>query len=143
LAIFGKDDAPLAPPASGPRAPADSPASATLIGAKARLTGEIVCEEDLAIHGRVDGKVRGGRKVTIAAGGEVVGEVHAKSAMLAGRLKGLLEATERAELAATAVLEGDVHAPKIVIAEGAVIQGKIDMSGGGRKAAPPSQEAAG
>jgi cytoskeletal protein CcmA (bactofilin family) len=115
----------------------------TLIGAKAKLTGEVTFEEDLVIHGRVDGKVRGGRKVTIAAGGEVLGEVRAKTAVLAGHLKGLLEATERAELTATAVLEGDVLAPKIVIAEGAVIQGKIDMSGGGRKAAPPTQEAAG
>jgi cytoskeletal protein CcmA (bactofilin family) len=143
VAIFGKDDAPLGPAAaSGPR-PAEPIASATLIGAKAKLTGEIVCEEDLAIHGRVDGKVRGARKVSVAAGGEVEGEIHAKSAVLSGRLKGLLEAAERAELTATAVLEGDVRAPKIVIAEGAVIQGKIDMSGGGRKAAPPSQEAAG
>jgi cytoskeletal protein CcmA (bactofilin family) len=115
----------------------------TLVGAKAKLTGEVVCEEDLVVHGRIDGKVRGARKVTVASGGDVEGEIHAKSAVLSGRLKGLLEATERAELTATAVLEGDVRAPKIVIAEGAVIQGKIDMSGGGRQAAPPSQEAAG
>jgi cytoskeletal protein CcmA (bactofilin family) len=43
-------------------------------------------------------------------------------------VRGQIIATERAELAATAVVHGSVQAPKIIIAEGAHLQGNVAMS---------------
>ena len=51
-----------------------------------------------------------------------------KNVVVGGKVRGQVSAGERAELTGTAVVEGGVEAPKIIIAEGAVLQGKVAMS---------------
>ena len=50
-------------------------------------------------------------------------------------MQGLLQADEKAELLASASVQGNVQAPKVIIAEGAQLQGSVAMSA---QAAAPS-----
>jgi cytoskeletal protein CcmA (bactofilin family) len=59
---------------------------------------------------------------------DVRGQVHAREVVVSGRVQGDVHAAERAELKSTCTIEGNVHAPKIVIAEGARLEGKVAMS---------------
>ncbi len=79
------------------------------------------------VNGRLEGKIRVDRKVVVNAGGEVEGDVQAKSVIIGGRVHGQVMATERAELLPTGRVQGNVHAPRIVMAEGAQIQGRVVM----------------
>ena len=45
-----------------------------------------------------------------------------------GRVTGNVHGTERVEIQATGVVEGDVSAPRLVVAEGAVLNGSIHMT---------------
>ena len=132
MAIFGKTDTQGQVSASE-RTPAPTTAnggtSQTVIGPKALFVGEISGEEDVLIQGRLEGNVRVDRRVTVAGSGEVRGDLQARSVTVGGRVHGLIGATERAELLASAVVEGNVSAPKVVIAEGAQLQGSVAMSG--------------
>jgi cytoskeletal protein CcmA (bactofilin family) len=141
--LFGRSDSPRAePPAPDrerERASGTTPPAGTLVGPSARFVGAITGDEDVAVHGRVEGNIDVTRRVTVAASGEVEGDVHARYVVVAGHVRGQIRADERAELLASAAVHGNVHAPKVVIAEGAQLQGNVAMSGG----APPSPEGTG
>ena len=126
MAILGKSD---------PRSTGDSRAAAgeaapasTVIGQGARFVGEISGEDDVVVMGRLEGSVKVAGKATVGPGGEIEGDVHARSVFVQGRVHGQIVGGERAELAATAVVEGSVEAPKVVIAEGARLEGSVAMT---------------
>jgi cytoskeletal protein CcmA (bactofilin family) len=99
----------------------------TVIGSKLRIVGDVSGDEDLVVNGRLEGKIRVDRKVVVNAGAEVEGDVQARSVIIGGRVHGQVMATERAELLPTGRVQGNVHAPRIVMAEGAQIQGRVVM----------------
>jgi cytoskeletal protein CcmA (bactofilin family) len=107
-----------------------SASSKTVIGSGSRVVGDVISDEDLLLEGQVEGKVRGERSVTIGPGGDLEGDVAAKSVVVGGKVRGQIVASERAELTATAVVHGSVQAPKIIIAEGAHLQGNVAMTAG-------------
>ena len=78
--------------------------------------------------------------MTVGSDGDVEGEIHARQVVVGGRVRGDVRASERAELTSSGAVEGSVQAPKVVIAEGARLEGSVAMAPG-EKPAPP--EAAG
>ena len=146
MAIFGKTDNTQVPPPAQERAagplPAGASAPATVIGAKARFLGEISGDEDIVIHGRLEGDIKVKGKVTIAASGELKGDVHARWVIVGGRVHGQIRADERAELLASASVQGNVNAPKVVIAEGAQLQGNVAMSASAASPTAPASKKA-
>lgn len=134
MAIFGKTEVPQGISPAPERVPVPSPSisssssPATVIGAKAKFVGDISGDEDILIHGRCEGNIRVNRKVTVAAGGELQGDVRARWVVIGGKLQGKVEADERAELLASCSVRGNVSAPRVIIAEGAQLQGNVAMS---------------
>jgi cytoskeletal protein CcmA (bactofilin family) len=99
------------------------------IGKSITIAGDLTGEEDLVIEGRVEGKVTlPNSQLTIGANGTVKAEVSAKSVVVIGRVAGNVRGTERVEIQATGIVEGDVVSPRLVVAEGAVLNGSIQMS---------------
>jgi cytoskeletal protein CcmA (bactofilin family) len=101
---------------------------ATVLTEDLEIDGSIDAAEDLSIHGAVRGPIRCEGAIDIAASGRVEGVVHAHAVRVAGTLAGDVHATERIELAAGCRVRGDLRAPRIAIAEGAVFQGRVEMS---------------
>lgn len=132
MAIFSKTDTPgqvSAADRTAASVPAGGgPATPTVIGPGARFKGEISGDEDVVIQGRLEGNVSVGRRVTVASTGEVQGDLHGRAVIVGGRVVGEIRADERAELLASAAVQGNVRAPKIVIAEGAQLQGSVAMA---------------
>jgi len=99
------------------------------IGQSIVFKGELTGDEDLEIDGQVEGTVHlTNNELTVGANGHLKAEVNAKSIVVIGRVKGNLTATERIEIQATGVVEGDIRAPRLLIQEGAVLNGGIDMT---------------
>jgi cytoskeletal protein CcmA (bactofilin family) len=113
------------------------------IGKSISIKGDLTGNEDIEIEGTVDGKVElPNNQLTVGANGKVRAEVNAKSVIVVGRVAGNVNGTERVEIQATGVVEGDVTSPKLVVAEGAVLNGAIHMTKreGGAATKPPAQE---
>jgi len=111
------------------------------IGKSIAISGDLSGEEDLVVEGKVEGKISlPNSQLTVGADGQVEAEVRAKHIVVIGRVAGNLHGTERIEIQATGVVDGDVSAPKLVVAEGAVLNGAISMGGksGAGAGAPPS-----
>ena len=119
----------MEPPPPPPRAPVS--VTKTVIGSGSRVVGELFADEDIVVEGRFEGKIHGERGGLVGSAGDVEGDVDGKNSVVSGKVRGQVTAVERAELTGTAAVEGGVQAPKIIIAEGAVLQGKVAMSSPG------------
>ena len=148
--MWGRKEETAAQPAQAPRLPADggaasagppaappslrSPAAASgirstaQIGKSLRMKGEITGSEDLLIDGEVQGTiVLEDNNLTIGPNGNVQANVKAKSIVVLGHLTGNVRCSERVEIRKTGLLEGDLSTARIVIEDGAVFRGSIDI----------------
>jgi len=98
------------------------------IGKSLHIKGELSGSEDLAIEGKVEGKISlNGYRVTIGETGRVAAEIQAKSVVVSGLVTGDVDAAEKVELAATGTMMGDIRAPRVVLSDGSKFKGSIDM----------------
>lgn len=104
------------------------------IGKSVVFKGDLSGEEDLEIEGRVEGKIHlPSHQLTIGANGQAKAEIDAKTIIVTGHVIGNVTATERCEVQAAGVVDGDIRAPRLLVQEGAVVNGNITM---GEKALP-------
>ncbi len=161
MSLFGKPkdegesvsrtDAPeparTAPPASRPGRGRDGGnEDMANIGKSISIKGDLTGNDDLVLEGKVDGKVElPNNQLTVGANGVVRAEIQAKTIVVVGKVTGNIHGSERIEIQATGVVDGDVSAPRLVVAEGAVLNGAIEMGGKSASAvpAPPQQAIAG
>ncbi|NIS37798.1 polymer-forming cytoskeletal protein [Candidatus Saccharibacteria bacterium] len=97
------------------------------IGAGTYLEGTIETKGSLRIDGKVKGVVKSNDRLTIGSTGEVVGEVHAKSAVVGGKVEGDVYIEQKMILEATSSLNGNLSTGKLIIDEGAFFNGKSAM----------------
>jgi len=113
------------------------------IGKSISIRGDLTGNEDMVIEGQVEGKVDlPNNQLTVGANGKVKAEIHAKGVVVVGHVEGNIFGLERIEIQATGRVEGDVSAPKLVVAEGAQLNGTIQMSQKGNRSATASPETA-
>lgn len=102
---------------------------ATLIGAGCRVKGELAGKGDFVICGEVEGDCRLDGTVTLSADGRWIGLLQARNIVLAGTVEGDVIAHGRLEIRPTARITGTVTGEAIAVAEGAVVDGSIRMTG--------------
>jgi len=93
------------------------------------VEGKLTGIANLQIDGRVRGRVElKGYKVTVTARGRVTADVVAENVVVAGRIDGHVVAEDKVEVLAGGVVQGDVCARQVVLADGAVCNGRVDRS---------------
>jgi cytoskeletal protein CcmA (bactofilin family) len=102
-------------------------ATTTVVGPSIVIRGKLKCNEDLVIKGRVDAEIASTRAVHVENSGIVKANISAKAVTINGVLVGNVTAESRTEIAADGRVVGDLLTPKLVIADGATIRGRIDM----------------
>ncbi len=112
----------------GAKPPAPSSPTGTRIGNSMNIKGEITAQEDVYLDGIVKGSVKLERGcLTIGVNGAVEADVNVRTLVLLGGLKGKVHVAERIEIRKTGSFEGDIVAGNIVMEEGAVFSGSIDI----------------
>jgi cytoskeletal protein CcmA (bactofilin family) len=119
------------------------------LGTSVAIKGELSASEDLTLCGQMEGSIRlPDHTLTIGPNADVRAEIVAKAVVIMGAVTGNLTATERVDIRATGSLIGDLASPRLAIAEGGSLRGKVQMaaSSGGASAhasAPRKVEAVG
>jgi cytoskeletal protein CcmA (bactofilin family) len=93
--------------------------------------GTLSVTHDLTVRGVVEGEVKVGGKVVVAAGAEVDGQLQAREAVIAGHVRGELVVKETLTLRSTAVLDGTASATRLVVEEGSA--GSVSLQIGGKE----------
>ena len=114
----------------------------TTLGPSLTVTGEITCQEDMTIHGKVNGQITMTQgNLVVAPTGSTEANLNGIRITVHGKVKGDIVASERLELTDTAVVNGMISAPSLVVRDGATFDGVIDMTGKKKAAKPEAPKA--
>ena len=124
------------PPASMSGSSSDERRVTAWIGQAVVIEGKITSAQDLRIDGKVDGEVKvGDHGLIIGAGAAIKANLVARSIVISGAVNGNVTATERIDVHPTGSVVGDIRSPRLVVAEGAVITGGVDIGSNRRSKA--------
>jgi cytoskeletal protein CcmA (bactofilin family) len=98
----------------------------SFIGSGTEFQGELNVKGTLRVDGRFDGEVNAAW-IILGETGLIKGEISAKKIIIAGKVEGNLRVQEIVEIKATGKVFGDIFTNKISMAEGAKVNGKIEM----------------
>jgi len=119
----------------------------TTLGPSLTITGDITSQEDMTVHGTVKGTLTMQQgALVIAPSGKAEANVQGALITVHGTASGDLTASTRLELMDTAHVSGTITASTLVLREGAVFNGIVDMSAkkaaaGKPKLVEPAQKA--
>jgi cytoskeletal protein CcmA (bactofilin family) len=100
------------------------------VGTALTVQGKIISTQDLTIDGTVEGTIElGNHGLTIGPKAEIKADLVAKTVTISGRVAGNVTATSIVDLRATGSVDGDITTPRLVMAEGAIIKGRVDAAG--------------
>ena len=108
--------------------PVDQLKDRAIIGRSIAIKGELTGEENLLIHGRVEGKINlKQHNVTIGEKGKVQADIYGKIISVEGELQGNLFAEEKIIIRQSGVVSGNLTAPRVNLEDGSKFKGSIDM----------------
>jgi len=136
--IWRKDEAEtasgehMAPPARErkDRQMADNNGEVTIVGAGARLEGNVVSAGSLRIDGQVKGQINADGDVTLSPQSQVEADIRAQNVSVAGRFNGNIVVKDRAHLAKGGRIDGNITSKTLVVEEGGVFHGQSIMDAG-------------
>ena len=102
----------------------------TTIGSSIVIEGEVSSDEAIVVQGTVKGKVSTNQAVFVENAATLEADVAADTVEVSGVVTGNIDAQSRVEIKADGKMVGDVKSPRILIADGALFKGSIDMDMG-------------
>lgn len=112
------------------KASADERRMAAWIGTSLVIQGKIISSEDLTINGQVEGTIElGDHSLIIGVGAAIQANLVAKAIVISGSVTGNVRASDKVDLRPTGSVDGDITTPRLVMADGAVIKGRVDATG--------------
>ena len=98
-----------------------------VIGKNIIIKGRLSGEEEVRVYGRIEGQVILNNHFIVESSGNVDVEAEANHITFHGEGKGSFIAAEAITLEGGANVSGDLRAPRIIINDGAIFKGNIDM----------------
>ncbi len=127
--MFQKKEAPAPPQASRgvfePTRGTDS-----VIGAGVQIKGDFKAPSNVELQGTVEGNFEVDGLFAVRESGRLIGNVTASDVVVEGEIEGEIAATQKVEICSTGRVQGDVQAKVVSIADGAFLQGKVQMANG-------------
>ncbi len=113
-----------------------------MIGPSIRIKGEVSGDEDLLIQGRVEGTiVLRNHEVVVGESGQVSADILAKTIRIDGKVTGDITGTENVVISKLGNVRGNIISPRVLLEDGAMFKGSIDMDPGDSAAKSAPQAA--
>lgn len=98
------------------------------VGHGTTLTGETQFHAMLRVDGHLIGTVSSeAGTLIIGTNGQVDANIMVAAAMINGTVNGDIVATEKLQLGRTARVMGNIHSPRLIVEEGAILEGSCSM----------------
>ncbi len=98
------------------------------VGQSVSIKGELSGSEDMTLHGRLEGRVSlPDHMLTVGPQAAVKADIAARAVVVKGAVTGNVTASEKLEIQQNGSVMGDVVSPRLVIADGGSLQGKVEM----------------
>jgi cytoskeletal protein CcmA (bactofilin family) len=99
------------------------------IGKSVVIRGELTGSEDLYLDGEIEGTINlRDHKLVIGPNGKIRATLTAREIIVHGKVEGNIGGSERVELKRASTMVGDISTHRIVIEDGALFKGAVDIS---------------
>lgn len=102
----------------------------TVIAHTTAWKGTLEAAGSLHVHGRVEGALVARDDIFVAEEAEVDASITASRIVIAGSVLGSIDCSERLEILPRGRVSGEVRSPVLVVHEGALMAGKVQMTAG-------------
>ncbi|MBR5957710.1 MAG: polymer-forming cytoskeletal protein [Salinivirgaceae bacterium] len=100
-----------------------------IIGSGTTIKGDIDCNGDMRIDGKVTGNINISGKIVVGTTGDINGQINCKNSEIEGKIEGKIFVAELLVLKSTASILGDITTTKLAIEPGATFTGNCKMDG--------------
>lgn len=100
----------------------------TVIGGSIKIEGDLKSNGSIVVEGEVVGSLKTAASLRVGDRAKIVATVEAKEALISGKVQGNVVVQDKLELMSTAEINGDIQATTLIIAAGAVFNGKCTMT---------------
>ena len=119
---------PVVQPVSPPL-PAEERRVVAWVGKSVKFQGTLTSSEDMTIDGHVEGTIDiQENSLTIGPDAHIAADIVASSVTIHGSVTGNVRAKAKVDIRATGRVEGNLFTPRLVMADGAVVRGRVDTS---------------
>ena len=112
----------------------------SLFGNGSTFNGAVEAANDLRIDGKVIGSVHGKSKVVTGESSIVEGPMKGVNIEVRGHVCGDIEVSDTLILKSTAIVEGDIYAVKVIVEDGAQLNGRCHMGAAMKDSVKQSSE---
>ena len=105
----------------------ESVSEPSFIGETMEIEADITSDEDIIIEGKVSGNITVSKTLTIGKSGKVKADVKAAVVRIIGEAKGNIIAADKVEILSLGRYTGNIQSQKLVVAEGAILNGNINQ----------------
>lgn len=105
----------------------------TIIGPSIKVTGNFNGQGNIVVEGILEGSLKTNGDLFIGDKAKITATMEAREARIGGEVNGNIKIKKYLEIVSTARILGDIECGTISIEQGAVVNGKCIMSGGGEK----------
>lgn len=102
--------------------------STSVVGKTLFIKGEVFSDEELLVEGNIEGKLNIKHKVVVGKNGSVTADIDAREVVIKGIVNGNVKGSYKVEIVPEGILNGNIVSQRVVLAEGAVFKGNIDMT---------------
>lgn len=92
-----------------------------------QVEGNLVVNGSVRIDGKLKGKVKASDRIVVGQTGIIDGDLTAKDVNISGRCKGTISAENSVVFQSTAEFDGDIKCKKLVVEEGVIVDGNVNM----------------
>jgi cytoskeletal protein CcmA (bactofilin family) len=114
-----------------PARPAEERRLIAWVGKSVIFKGDLVSSEDMDIDGRVEGTIDvRGHTLTIGPDADIRATIQAGTVTVLGAVNGTITAEHKVEIRPNGSVEGDIVAPRLAMADGAILRGRVGSRSG-------------
>jgi cytoskeletal protein CcmA (bactofilin family) len=118
-----KDDQPKVPAANA----GGVGALTAFIDQGSEFSGKLNFKDTVRIDGRFEGEIASENTLIVGESGSVTATIKSQVVIISGELHGEITAAGQVVLHKTARVDGNIHAPRLVVEDGAVFTGRVEM----------------
>ena len=110
-----------------PALPAEERRVVAWVGKSVIFKGTLISSEDMTIDGQVEGTIEiRDQGLTIGPDADIRADIVARTVTIHGTVIGTIRATDKVDIRETGRIDGDLSSPRIALADGALVRGRVD-----------------
>lgn len=99
----------------------------TIVGEDTAIKGTIHSQRSIRVEGAIEGEINSQGEVFIGEKSKVKANIYGKRVVIAGEVTGNIEAISGLHICKTGRVYGDITGDQLVIEEGAIYKGRVNM----------------